>query len=331
MEAVEQPSTRRLDQMANAELVEAIRGGQVSFRAWQDSHPNHLIDCSGADLSEISLITCNLAAADLSNADLSGASLCGSFLNSADLRGARLSRANLSFAYMGFARCEGADITNADLAFANLQDASLQNAVMTSADLFCTNLSSTLLGGADFSRAQLGYTGLGDVNLFGTKGLADVFHHARSFVDFETLMQTFRACSNSLPPDIEAFLLAAGVPREQLDLLPRLASEVAYHSCFISYGSPDSEFAERLYEELIRRGVSCWLYKLDSTVGQPTWREIGQKRQEHEKMVILCSAPALIRPPVLKEIAEQVDEDTQKIVPVSLDVESPGLQGGERR
>ncbi len=36
-------------------------------------------------------------------------------------------------------------------------------------------------------------------------------------------------------------------------------------------------------------------------------------------MVVLCSGPALVRDGVLKEIEEQIDDDTNKIVPVSLD------------
>ena len=44
-----------------------------------------------------------------------------------------------------------------------------------------------------------------------------------------------------------------------------------------------------------------------------------EKRREAEKMIVLCSAKALIRDGVLKEIEEQIDEDPDKIVPISLD------------
>ena len=36
-------------------------------------------------------------------------------------------------------------------------------------------------------------------------------------------------------------------------------------------------------------------------------------------MVVLCSAAALVRPGVRKEIEEQIDEDADKLVPISLD------------
>jgi len=36
-------------------------------------------------------------------------------------------------------------------------------------------------------------------------------------------------------------------------------------------------------------------------------------------MIVLCSAKSLIRDGVLKEIEEQIDEDPDRIVPISLD------------
>ena len=36
-------------------------------------------------------------------------------------------------------------------------------------------------------------------------------------------------------------------------------------------------------------------------------------------MIVVCSAKSLIRDGVLKEIEEQIDEDPEKIIPISLD------------
>jgi hypothetical protein len=61
------------------------------------------------------------------------------------------------------------------------------------------------------------------------------------------------------------------------------------------------------------------LYARDATVGRRSWTEIGQKRREAEKVIVLCSVNMLIRDGGLKEIEEQIDEDPDKLVPVSLD------------
>lgn len=92
-----------------------------------------------------------------------------------------------------------------------------------------------------------------------------------------------------------------------------------YFKAFIGYGQPDKEFAEKLVAGLRQKGVTCWLYSLDYTPGVRTWMEIGMRRREAEKMVVLCSAQSLIRDGLLKEIEEQIDEDPEKIIPVSLD------------
>ena len=85
-----------------------------------------------------------------------------------------------------------------------------------------------------------------------------------------------------------------------------------YCYCFVCYGVPDKEFAERLVDDLRKFGVPCWLYSMDYTSGEWTWREITQKRREADKMIVLCSAKSLIRGDVLKEIEEQIDETPEK-------------------
>jgi len=104
-----------------------------------------------------------------------------------------------------------------------------------------------------------------------------------------------------------------------LTALPGIVAKVRYCTAFVCYGGPDSGFAERLKNDLQLRGVSCWLYPVDSTPGEKTWREIGQKRREAEKMIVICSAEALVRDGMLKEIEEQIDDDPDKMVPISLD------------
>jgi len=98
-----------------------------------------------------------------------------------------------------------------------------------------------------------------------------------------------------------------------------MKGEPRYFKTFIGYGQPDREFAEKLVADLKQKGVPCWLYSLDYTPGVRTWMEIGVRMREAEKMVVLCSAQSLIRDGLLKEIEEQIDENPEKIIPVSLD------------
>jgi hypothetical protein len=135
----------------------------------------------------------------------------------------------------------------------------------------------------------------------------------------DTLRMSFIAIPKRLTLQLETFFINAGVQRELLKALPQILAEVRYCSAFVSCGQPDEAFASRLVMDLRSRGVSCWLYGLDYTPGERIWREIGLRRREAEKMIVLCSAESLIREGVLKEIEEQIDEDPDKIIPISLD------------
>ncbi|GAG44638.1 unnamed protein product, partial [marine sediment metagenome] len=168
----------------------------------------------------------------------------------------------------------------------------LTGANLAGAHLTWANLTNTELWQANLSRARLGLTALSDVDLSDVIGLTTVTHEWRSSVGVDTLILSFRGAGNRLTPELRTFFRGAGVPEELLEALPGIVAEVKYYSCFIAYGQPDVEFARKLCEDLEGKGVSCWLYDMDATVGERTWREIGEKRRGAEKMVVLCSAEA---------------------------------------
>jgi hypothetical protein len=285
--------------MANPEHVELVRKGAEAIAEWRLAHPGE-----GLDLSEANLSLANLSGANLSLANLSGADL-----TRAHLREASLIDANLS----------GADLSRAGLSLANLSGANLGGANLGEASLFAANLFETNLSLANLSGASLGYTSLGNVDLSQARELGTVQHAAPSTVGVDTLIVSYRGAGGKLTPDLRTFFRRAGVPKELLDALRMIVAEVKYYSSFISYGEPDVKFAKRLTKSLRGSNVSCWLYDMDSTAGEPTWREIGVRRREADKMVVLCSSGALVRDGVLKEIEEQIDEDPDKMVPISLD------------
>ena len=109
------------------------------------------------------------------------------------------------------------------------------------------------------------------------------------------------------------------MPQKLLDALPQIVSEIEYCTCFISYGEPDREFAEKLRDDLVARGVPCWLFSLDRTPGQPLDMEVEQNIQRADKMIVVCSQKSLVREGVLNELKKQVNKSVDDIVPVSLD------------
>lgn len=295
--------------MVNPKHVRIVKKGTKSIKEWRKKLPGETLDLSGADLSE---------------ANLSEANLCEAELGLANLIGVNLSRANLSKAHLFFTNLNLAVLHDADLsevdAFATiLLNGELSRANLTKSTLEFVDFRNTDLDGVDFTNATMFATQISSCDLSQCMGLETVEHSSLSNIDIGTLMKSFKGAGNRFTPEMNTFFLNAGVPKELLDVLPHILTQVKYCSCFIAYGHPDVIFATRLVKDLRAKGVSCWLYEMHSTPGKRVWKEITQKRREAEKMIVLCSAKALIRDGVLKEIEEQIDEDPNKIVPISLD------------
>ncbi|UCH86955.1 MAG: toll/interleukin-1 receptor domain-containing protein [Dehalococcoidia bacterium] len=300
--------------MADAEHVAVVRNGTDAIAQWRQCNPTMRLDLSGAQFNRASL-----RRADLSEADLSGASLWLAELVQADLSGADLSGADLRAAQLLVANLSGANLTRAKLTFANLLGANLSGAKLIDADVTYANFLGSKLVSVDLTRATVGSCCLDAIDLSQVSGLTTVTHGSPSGVGVLALLLSASEPQNRLPPDVAGFFRAAGVPEEILEVVPTILAEVEYHTCFVAYGEPDLAFARRLCQDLESRGVSCWQYDMDATVGEQTWEEIGRERRAAEKFVVLCSLKALVRPGVLKEVEEQVDEDVDKLMPVSLD------------
>lgn len=315
--------------MADPEHEAVVRKGAKVIREWRRRHPEEHLNLRGADLRLLNLTGADLSGANLDHADLSGghlreANLSGALLLCTDLYSADLARANLSGAFLTMTNLlmtnlNEADLVKAELNYVNLVLTNLVGANLNEASLSNSNIRRAFFRDADLRKARLTWTSITGCNLAEAKGLETIQHNSPSSIGVDTLMISFRSAGNKFTPELRTFFLNAGVPVELLEELPRIISRIKYYSVFVAYGEPDREFAMRLTDDLKAKGVQCWLYPTDYTAGERTWHEIGQKRKESEKMIVICSARSLIRDGLLKEIEEQVDEDPDKMIPVSLD------------
>ena len=310
--------------MANPEHVAVVRRGAKAIAKWRLEHPGERLDLKGADLSGA-----NLSDADVRGANLSGAKLWRTHLSGADLRLANLSEANLrraklngadlTLANLTVAKLNGANLSGANLMGAYLGGAYLEGANLSRANLDWASLQSAWVDGANMSDAEVGSTSFGSIDLSKVGGLVTVGHRWPSSIGVDTLLASVRGAGGKLTPELRTFFLGAGVPKELLKEVAKIVGKVEYYTCFISYGQPDVEFATKLCQDLEGRGVSCWLYDMDKTVGKRTWGDIGEARRGTDKFVVLCSAKALVRDGVLEEIEDQINEDPERLVPISLD------------
>ncbi len=195
----------------------------------------------------------------------------------------------------------------------------LSNVKLNNIKLFVSEIRGMEFNKVSFNKSKFGGNSINFSDLNDCIGLESIKNLYPSSIGIDTIILTVNNHNNFDKSTQKKFLLNCGVPKEILILLQKEVKNIKYNSCFISYGKPDEIFAKKLVTQLKKRGVSCWLYDYDYTGGEKTWREITQKRREHDKFIVVCSKKSLIREGVLKEIEEQIDENEEKIISVSLD------------
>ncbi|MDQ1279383.1 MAG: hypothetical protein QG670_645 [Thermoproteota archaeon] len=304
--------------LLNPEHLKIVKKGASEIEKWWHNNHGRRLDLSEANLIEADLSGANLAEANLIDANLSRANLRNANLPGAKLTNSRLFEANLFNANLIEADLSGANLTYANLYLTDLSEANLSNNFMLK-----THFREIKAANTKFHKGILGGVDFVDCDLSQIEGLDTVKHLMPSSIGMDTLVETFKGVRKGSQPELEktlkTFFMKAGVLKELLEAFPKILAEVKYMTAFIVYDELDASFAERLHDDLIMNGVSCWLYKTDYTMGENTWREISNKRREAEKFIVLCSSNSLVKDGLLKELEEQVDEYVEKIVPISLD------------
>ena len=76
---------------------------------------------------------------------------------------------------------------------------------------------------------------------------------------------------------------------QQQQLLVTAATASSGDSCFISYSSGDSEFAELLYKDLLKVGVRCWFAPKDLPIGAKIRPSLDSAILDHNKLLLVLS------------------------------------------
>ena len=237
------------------------------------------------------------------------------------------------------------DLSGALLSGANLEACHLNGTRLIEADLRGANLKGASLEEADFTRATFGYTTLADVSLVGVKGLGSVRHVTFSPVDTATLHLTATflksGASDQQAAEIELFLRSAGVPNDLLGLFRSWAGrDDRYVSCFISYSHSDKPFAERLWDALAARGVTCWLDSKDMFPGDHLHDTVDQAFRQLDKVLLCCSQRSLTSWWVDSELDRALEKERELsaggvmrrlLIPLDLDgyLFNPEWKGGK--
>ena len=311
--------------MANEEHMTILKQGALAWNVWR--HLNQVMepDLSEADLREIDLPEVNLFGADLTQALLFGANLRGANLVATRLIGTRLSGAGWTETRavdgkMAFIPhfINGPDLSGANLNHAFLQGTDLTGANLTGATLHGVILNKTTLRQTNLTDITMASTFLNNLDLREVQGLETVYHFGPSNIDIQTIYQSH----GEIP---EIFLRGVGVPDQFIEYMHSLvaAKAINYHSCFISYSSKDQAFAERLYADLLSKGVLCWYALEDLPIGEKIRPGIDQAIRKHEKVLLVLSEHSVASDWVEQEAETTFERERKEkklvLFPVRLD------------
>jgi uncharacterized protein YjbI with pentapeptide repeats len=284
--------------MANAEHLRNLRAGVEHWNRWRKEHHNLNILLKlteeflfKPDLTEANLIGVDLIGADLSFADLTGANLFNVNLANSNLTFSNLTGANLFNSKLAGANLTGADLNKADLSFANMTEATfftsnLSGANMTGTNLYRTDFSSAILAETQIANAELGYTIFGLANLNGCIGLESVVVKAPCIIDFHTLRS-----SSKIP---NSFLKKIGLPELYIDYLPDFYMDsLTYYPVFLSHSWENKDFARKLYDALIAKGVGVFFDEKKIRPGDDFYESLSQGIEYYDKMILVCSKASL--------------------------------------
>ncbi|MEN0062159.1 MAG: toll/interleukin-1 receptor domain-containing protein [Myxococcota bacterium] len=261
--------------------------------------------------------------------DSSEADLAGAYLIKANLFGAWLTEANLQGAQLDWSNLNGADLTRANLQGANLTGADLRDACLKEANLRKANLQAAQLDGANLEEADLTGAQLRSASLINLQvippSIVDAEDLTGASPNWQTVarMLTLRdpdhlLCRTGMPSVAATYLVDALRSIDAADLFTML------QSVFLSFGTPDQAFAERLRADLTENGVKTWFYPEDAEPGRRHHRHIHNKIWEYDRLVLCCSRDSILRSGVLHEVEEVLQREQQegssnRLIPIFFD------------
>src|SRR5262249_21102960 len=103
----------------------------------------------------------------------------------------------------------------------------------------------------------------------------------------------------------------------------RVGQPIQFYSCFISYGTKDQAFADRLHADLLRKDVRCWLASEDLKIGDQFQLKINDAIRQHDKLVLVLSESSIesswVEDEVKKALKREEAEGSTVLFPDRID------------
>ena len=110
---------------------------------------------------------------------------------------------------------------------------------------------------------------------------------------------------------------------EQIRRIQEIASNIHYHSCFISYSSADQVFADLLFKDLRTRGVRCWFAPEDLKIGTKIRPTLHNAIANHDKLLLVLSSNSVgsdwVQDEVERALNIEREEGREMLFPICIE------------
>jgi hypothetical protein len=285
-----------------------------------------------------------LSGESLSNCDFTDATINGLHIQSGALDSCKFDRAQISRFY-----CDGTGITkssfdralfsnvtlrNVDIAHCTLQTCSFRTSTLDAVNFADCDLSSASFENARFVGTRWVDTQLRELDVRGA-----TFHDCDVGPLCDTAVQSVHGalfdwktiCKSLRAEGLMRILIASGFPEIMATYTIDAARTVdplllftLMRSTFISYGGPDAPFARQLRERLHANGVRTFFFERDAIPGERIHEVMRREVNEHDRVILICSAASLNRSGVKNEIVETLarearDGGASYLIPITID------------
>ncbi|MBV6441248.1 MAG: hypothetical protein EPGJADBJ_02929 [Saprospiraceae bacterium] len=327
----------------NPQIIPNLSKAQLQGKDLSNANLNKA-DLTAANLARSNLNEANLFKANLTDADLTESTLERTQLKEACLSGAFLTYTNLNDANITGATFIGSYLKSTEMVNANLSQTDLTGALifdsnMTNAILKESNLSgATIRGGkiknTNFSHCILSNTIFANTDLSECIGLEFINVDSECTLDFRTLKITKNLSRE--------FLKKIGTPISIIDhyLKDAASSELPLYPVFLSHSWANKDFARKLYESLIAKGVNVFFDEKKLKPGDDIFTSLSRGIELYDKTILVCSEESLnswwvdqeLEMVMEKERAlkKEIGEKIGLLIPITIDDHIYNWKDGKR-
>lgn len=177
--------------------------------------------------------------------------------------------------------------------------------------------------GVDARQVRSWESGRSTPRPYARRKLSEILKKSPEELDLVEELGKGNAEVNAEEKELEESRDTSGSPEKHVSVPPHSQSPLTFHSCFISCSSNDQVFAEQLYADLRRHGVSCWFAPHQMKIGDKIRASIDRSIRATDKLLLILSKHSVTSSWVETEVEAAFEQERRQkklvLFPIRID------------